>query len=488
MSSLSARLLLSVSLLLLIFFGATIVVLDLAFREAGEQSQRDILDGQLMTLLAAAQPSPAGKLEMPPDLPEARFSAIGSGLYGAIRDAQGDVIWRSRSALGLDLPLATPAVPGREEFARRELDDGTPLMVLSLAVTWEFAGGELKPFTFHVAASLDSFHAQIRAFRRQLFGWFAAVAAIMLFAISIVMRRVLKPLRQIEEEIGEIENGRRQSLSSDFPTELKGVARNMNLLIGSERARAERYRHTLDNLAHSLKTPLAAMRAILNEERRGTSAGEVPVGAASRRESNKSRRDAAPTSPSHTEPGDSGDRRLEAQIERMNDIVRYQLRKPATLDVDRLGVARIDLAGELDKLAEGLRKVYRDKQPDIALEIAAGARFRGDRGDFMELAGNLLDNACKWCRRRVEVRVAPTTADDGRAGIAMTVADDGQGIPDEAGEMLLERGMRLDESAPGHGIGLAVVKDIAASYGGDVTIGRAALGGAELTVRLYDSA
>jgi two-component system sensor histidine kinase PhoQ len=478
MSSLSARLLLSVSLLLLFFFGATIVVLEVAFREAGEQSQRNILDGQLMMLLAAAGPNDANdELEMSPDLPEARFNAIGSGLYGEIRDDTGDAVWRSRSALALDLPLSTPRTPGRQLFSRRDLSDGTPLMILSLAVTWEFAGGESKPYAFHVAASLDSFHAQIAAYRRQLFGWFAAVALIMLFAISLVVRGVLRPLRQIENEIEAIENGRRQALSTDFPTELHGVARNMNLLIGSERARAERYRHTLDNLAHSLKTPLAAMRAILQEPpARGS--GVPPQ--AGKRGGDSTPTDAAPT--------DDERARLDAQVERMNDIVRYQLRKPATLVADRLGVAPIAIADELRRLAEGMRKVYRDKHPQITVSVAADARFRGDRGDFMELAGNLLDNACKWCRSKVDVQVTRAAPDGGRTGIVMTVADDGEGIPPDAGDLLLERGMRLDESAPGHGIGLAVVKDIAASYGGDVRIGRAGLGGAELTVRLFAAA
>lgn len=467
MSSLSARLLLSVCLLLLVFFGATIVVLDLAFREAGEQAQQDILDGQLMTLLAAAEPNDSGELEMPLDLPEGRFSAIGSGLYGEIREADGRAVWRSRSALGLVLPFTTPATPGQEQFSTRYLADGTPLMVLSLAVTWEFAGGQLKPFAFHVAGSLDSFNAQIAAFRRQLFTWFAAITLIMLFAISLVMRGVLRPLRQVEEEIGAIEDGERQSLSTDLPTELRGVARNMNLLIGSERARAERYRNTLDNLAHSLKTPLAAMRAIVQEAGDG-SWERLPAA------KNESRLEAARTKD-----------RLDAQIERMNDIVRYQLKKPATQVADRLGIAPVAIEEELERMVDGLRKVYREKSPVINVAVAGDARFRGDRGDFMELAGNLLDNACKWCRERIDVSVAPVTGEAGRTGIIMTVADDGDGIPDEAGEMLLERGMRLDETAPGHGIGLAVVKDIAASYGGDVHIGRAALGGAELTVRLY---
>ena len=222
MSSLSARLLVSVSVLLLFFFGVTIVVLDSAFREAGEQAREDILDGHLMALLAAAEATEQGELAMPPDLQEPRFGAIGSGLYAEIRGTAGGTVWRSRSALGLDVPFGKTPPGGRREFREESLADGTPLLTLSIAVQWEFPDGELRPFVFKVAESLDSFNAQLARFRQQLFGWFAAVAAIMLLAIAALMRGLLRPLRDIERQIGEIEEGRRASLSGRFPAELTG--------------------------------------------------------------------------------------------------------------------------------------------------------------------------------------------------------------------------------------------------------------------------
>ena len=446
MSSLSSRLLLSVSLLLLFFFGATIVVLDTAFREAGEQAREDILDGQLMMLLAAAEPNIYGELEVPVDLRESRFSSLDSGIYGELRDDSDDPVWRSRSSLGLNISYGTPPVLGTHQFSRVTMDDGTPLMALTLAVEWELASGVLKPYTFSVAESMDSFNAQLGEFRGQLFGWFAAIALIMLLIISIVMRVLLKPLRMIEEEIGDIEAGRREELSGGYPTELTGVARNMNLLVGSERARSERYRNTLDNLAHSLKTPLAAIRSVLDE--------------------NEALDDT---------------QRIEAQIDRMNDIVRYQLRKPATYASATFGIKAVPVEDDLRRLVDGLTKVYRDKKPVIELQVPPGTTFLGDSGDFLELAGNLLDNACKWCDSRVRLTIDVLDSDSPGA-MRIAASDDGPGIPTDVAAKLLERGMRLDESAPGHGIGLAVVKDIAASYGGDVTIGKSDLGGAEIAV------
>jgi len=450
MRSLSSRLLVSVSVLLLVFFGATIAVLDTAFSEAGEQARRDILDGHLVALLAAAEPDDNGDLMLPDRLREPRFENIGSGLYAELRDTNSEVLWRSRSALGLEIPKGITPEPGNHLFARESLEDGTPLLTLSLTVQWEFSDEEFRPYVFKVAESLDSFNAQVAGFRRQLFGWFAAVALTMLLAFSMLLRGLLKPLRQIETEITEIEEGKRTSLSGAFPTELTGVARNMNLLIDSERARSDRYRYTLDNLAHSLKTPLAAMRALLSDGQTG---------------------------------GFSS--RFNEQIDRMDEIVRYQLRKPAAPVADNLVLKPVAVEKEIARLVDGLRKVYRDKNPDFELNIANGMQFRGDTGDFLELAGNLLDNACKWCEKSVRISIVPSVGASGIAsGMVLTVSDDGPGIPKDAADALLQRGMRLDESTPGHGIGLAVVKEIARSYGGQLSIGQSDPGGAEIMVSI----
>ncbi len=451
MNSLSSRLLISVSVLLLLFFGVTIAVLDSAFTRSQEQAQQDILDGHLVGLLAAAEEGDGHALVLPAyRLREPRFDQIGSGLYGVLRDGAGNVIWQSDSALGLIIPTGIEPELGNHLFAREFLGDDTPLLTLSLAVEWEFDDGSAQTYVFKVAESLDSYNAQIARFRGQLFGWFAVIALTMLLAFSLLLRGLMKPLRKIETEIGEIEDGQRVSLSGQFPTELTGVARNMNLLIDSERARSDRYRYTLDNLAHSLKTPLAAMRALLNDSR-----------------------------------DERFDKRFNEQIDRMDEIVRYQLRKPAASVADNLVLTPVPVAREVERLVAGLRKVYHDKAPEFDIHVEEGMRFRGDTGDFLELAGNLLDNACKWCERRVHIAVVPSAgAREIASGIVLTVADDGPGIPQEAADALLQRGTRLDESTPGHGIGLAVVKDIARSYGGRLSIGQSKLGGAEIVVSI----
>ena len=108
-------------------------------------------------------------------------------------------------------------------------------------------------------------------------------------------------------------------------------------------------------------------------------------------------------------------------------------------------------------------------------------RFRGDTGDFLELAGNLLDNACKWCKSHVLISIHP---ESGSRGMVLSVEDDCPGIPAEAADALLQRGTRLDESTPGHGIGLAVVKEIAESYGGQLSISSSDLGGTAIKIHI----
>jgi two-component system sensor histidine kinase PhoQ len=436
--------------LLLVFFGATIAVLDAAFVAAGEAAREEILDGYLMQMLAEAEPSGDNALRLPVDLVEARFNTIGSGLYAELQGDDDGVAWQSRSALGLTLPASDAPPAGEHRFSRERLQDSTPLLALSLAVQWEFADGSLRPYVFRVFESLDAFNAQVSDYRRNLFRWFGGVAIIMLLAIGLLLRSLLKPLRKIEAEISEIEEGGRLSLSERYPTELSGVASNMNLLIDSERARSNRYRYTLDNLAHSLKTPLAAVRSLLND------ADDPRVGG-----------------------------KINEQVERMDEIVRYQLRKPAA-SPESLVLKPVAVAHEIARLTDGMSKVYRDKAPHIETEVADGMHFRGDTGDFLELAGNLIDNACKWCKSQVRVAVKPAVDKPGGAasGMILSVEDDGPGIPADAADALLLRGTRLDESAPGHGIGLAIVADLARSYGGELKIGDSSLGGAAIIVTI----
>jgi two-component system sensor histidine kinase PhoQ len=447
--SLRFRLLALTSLLLVVSFGVLIVVLDNAFRAALERAQRDMLDTQVMALLAMAEPAAGDTLAMPAELPELRLANPGSGLYARILDDSGSQIWQSVSALGIDFsPAPLQPESGQSVFRTLTNTAGETLQSLSLGVIWEFPGGGSRYYSFHVAESLASLKDQLNGYRGKLFIAFALIAVLLLLAVASLLGFLLRPLGRIEDEINAVELGEREALSGGYPTELEGVARNLNVLLSSERRRTARYRETLDNLAHSLKTPLAALRSLLGE--------------------------GAPAE------------RLAPQLARMEDIVRYQLSRPAAAQGRLIGARAFDVAPEAAGLLDGLDKVYRDKRVSAELVIGEGVRFHGDHGDFLELLGNLLDNAYKWCRRRVVVTAEnlPADADQRHMGLRIVVADDGPGFPDGKAEAALDRGRRLDESTPGSGIGLAVVRDIAALYHGEVTITQSELGGAAITVTL----
>jgi two-component system sensor histidine kinase PhoQ len=227
------------------------------------------------------------------------------------------------------------------------------------------------------------------------------------------------------------------------------VASNLNALLQGERKRIKRYRDTLGNLAHSLKTPLAVMRAALS----------------------------ADASPQKDAMG--------AEIDRMTGIIEHQLKRAAASGGALLGQAPVDVAQVAQELRGALLRVYGStKDLSIELAITAESQFIGDRGDFTELLGNLMDNACKWCRSRVRVIAYPDEQAGTRERLRLTVEDDGPGISQENRARVLERGVRTDESVPGHGIGLTMVHDTLELYGGSMVIEWSELGGARFALRL----
>ena len=265
---------------------------------------------------------------------------------------------------------------------------------------------------------------------------------ITLAVLGSVLNWVLRPLGRLEREVVEIEQGDRTRLAGPYPRELSGLAANLDALVDSERRRQTRYRNTLDNLAHSLKTPLAVMGSLLAEN------------------------DEA--------PGE-----LARQVERMQEQVSYQLDQARVGGGSPLALRPVDLSPIARDLKESLDKVYRDKGVRCDLQIQPACEILGEPGDLMELLGNLLDNAYKYCRKQV---VFSCVGEED--SIEMTLEDDGPGWPDSHVERLTRRGQRADERAPGQGIGLAVVQDLVALYQGDLRFDTSRLGGGRVRVRL----
>jgi two-component system sensor histidine kinase PhoQ len=275
---------------------------------------------------------------------------------------------------------------------------------------------------------------------------------LLIISLAVLFRNVLKPLRRVEHEIEDIEAGRLPELGKGYPRELIGVTENMNTLLRSERERMSRYRNTLGNLAHSLKTPLAVIRNQLSSPQlRGV----------------------------------EGAQQLDEQVGRMDDIVRYQLKRAAASAGLTLGAAPVMLIDVVEPLVSTLRKVYFERRIACAAEVGPECAFLADKGDLMELIGNLLDNAFKYCREQVRISVQPLpVADSRRNGLSIVIDDDGPGISADKRQHVLERGTRLDERASGQGIGLSVVRELAELYRGTVEIGESDLGGTRVTVQL----
>jgi two-component system sensor histidine kinase PhoQ len=446
--SLSRRLLLSVSVSFVAFFGVTILVLDANFRDVADGSMRELLDAQIVALIASAEPQPDGGFEpQSRGLLETRLATPGSGLYAQIQSTDpGDVPWRSPSAAGTFIDFGPPLTAGGKRYFRSRAQQ-TEVVIASRGISFEDESHVNRNLTFSVATSLTSYRQQLWNFRRQLFGWFFGLTLVLLATLGLLLRWVLAPVRRLEKEITAVEAGTREALGDGYPRELSGVATNLNTLLIGERNRLARYRDTLGNLAHSLKTPLAVMRSTLN------GVGPDPA------------------------------QLLGGEIDRMSAIIGHQLQRAASGGA-LLGQAPLEVEPLLADLRVAMLTVYVRKDLSIALSVEPNTLFVGDRGDLLELMGNLIDNACKWCRQQVRVEVTSDPNADPKQRLRIVVEDDGPGISEADRARVLERGVRADEKVPGHGLGLAMVRDTVDLYGGRLSIEQSTLGGARISVAL----
>lgn len=436
--SLARRLLLASALLLVTFLGLAGAALDHAFRQSSERATRDLLNSRVLGLLAAADVSPAGAIEMRGDLPEERFYRPGSGLYARILDAGGQPVWTSPSVAGWTQDAAVPVGPGERVFDHVQGEEAD-LARLRFGVEWELESGSLPSYTVEVVESLAAYAAELGRFRREIGTWFAVLGIALVGLELWLLAYLLRPLGRAVDEISDMEDGHRERLSEDFPAEVQALTSRINDLVAQERSRTSRYRETLDNLAHSLKTPLAVLRSALSSK------GEPP-------------------------------QELAEPMDRIDDIVAYQLARASTTGQLGLGES-VGVQALAAATAAALEKVHADKPLHCELRVPPGLTFLGARGDLAELLGNLMDNGWKWATGRLRVTA------DGDGGLNLVVEDDGPGLPPDA-RSLLERGSRRDLRPDGQGIGLAVVRDIAAEFGGSVETGASPLGGARIAVRL----
>ena len=285
---------------------------------------------------------------------------------------------------------------------------------------------------------------ETRSFDYYLGGTFAALGIVLLLTTIFQVRFGLAPLKRISESIADIRSGRAERLEGEFPVEIAPLARETNALIDANREIVERARTHVGNLAHAIKTPLSV---IVNE-----------------------------ASAHFADP-------FAAKVLEQADVMRDQVAHH--LERARIA-ARLTIVGTVTEVApviEALRrtmeKIHRAR--GIAIEVKADpqAKFRGERQDLEEMAGNLVDNACKWAASQVfiEVLVEPPAEPGAAPSLRIIVDDDGRGLSAAERAQVSRRGQRLDESKPGSGLGLSIVVDLAALYGGSLTLGSAPIGG-----------
>ncbi len=442
MRSISRRLLICLTLLLLLFFGVMIAVLDGRFRKLSERSLRDTLEAQNVALIASADPDASGRVVPNLALLEKSLTTPGSGLYAAVMDERG-TYWRSPSAAGSFDDFGPVRGPGPLIYRFRTDPRGVQFATFSRGLQWENVG----ILTFVVVSDMTPYYEQLDRFRRGLAGGFAGVAVLLLAALAALLRWALTPLRRLEREVRAVERGEREQLDDRWPTELSGVVANLNTLLAAERTRIARYRDTLGNLAHSLKTPLSVLRATFT-------------------------------------PGTQGAAQVGEQVDRMTAIVEHQLRRAQTSGGVSVGGQAVEVLPIAQDLRRTLLKAHGRKDFAIELAVPAELLFAGDRDDLTEALGNLMDNAAKWCRS--QVRVVAALQNEAGAGqkLLLAVEDDGPGIPVGERERVLQRGARADEQTPGHGLGLAMVHDMAGLYGGRLALGESSLGGCRVELRL----
>lgn len=446
--SMRRRMLLGAALVLLLFISATAVILDQAFKSSLHVDLQDRLQTQLYLLLGASELI-NDQLVIPKNLNYPKLNQLDSGSIALVLDDQAESIWRSGSTLGfiglLKDDIRHALGPGQSRQGEVAID-GERHFYSSLGVAWELNSGQLKNYTFVLAEHSSRLESSLSEYRMYLWVGLVSLAVVLLIVITVTLYWGLSPLNKLAEDLNLIETGKSEQLSGVYPKELIGVVQNLNLLLQHEKRQHTRYRNTLSNLAHSLKTPLAVLRGIVDSEQLG--ARNINV--------------------------------LADQVSRMDDIVQHQLKRASHVGPQSVQHA-IEVMAPVQGLCSVVEKVYQASLQCIDLNIAENVTFRGAKGDLMELVGNLMDNAAKYGGGIVSVYAENTRVSD-KILCRIIVEDNGSGISVNDREDILRRGVRADQKQQGQGIGLAMVVDIVDQYQGRIHLSQSEFGGLKVEV------
>jgi signal transduction histidine kinase len=350
-------------------------------------------------------------------------------LFDAVLQTPPDLVARFKAAPGKSVAYDTRG-PLNEPLRARAQQNWLP--------------GRPTPVIFLAAEDRTAVNRDVRGFVVATAVAFLLLGGGLIAAIVVQVRVGLRPLFELRREVAAVRRGKAERLAHAYPVELIPLAEELNALVAHNQEVVERQRTHVGNLAHALKTPISVML---------TEAGQ--------------------------RPGPLADV-VSRQAETMRQQVDHHLRRARAAARAQGQGERTSVAEVLDELARTLERIFRDKGVEIDWDAADDLYFQGERQDLLEIAGNAMENACKWGRARVRVRAESA----GEERLRLTVEDDGPGLPEEARDAALRRGERLDESAPGSGLGLSILHELARAYGGDLKLDSSSLGGLRLEVVL----
>ena len=445
-SSLATRLFLSATAWLVVILMITGVILSSVYRDATERAFDRRLNLYLRNLVA--------EVATPDEPADHQFQSLGeplfelplSGWYWQITrtDTEKPETRASRSLWDKKLPkLDEQGADLTAAGVRLGYVEGPEGQTLRMVERPVDLGADGK-YLVSVAGDASEIFDETRSFDYYLGGTFAALGIVLLLTTIFQVRFGLAPLKRISDSIADIRSGRAERLEGEFPVEIAPLARETNALIDANKEIVERARTHVGNLAHAIKTPLSV---IVNE-----AAAHVADPFASK---------------------------VLEQADVMRDQVAHHLERARIAARLTIIGTVTEVAPAIEALRRTMEKIHRDR--DIAIEVEADgqAKFRGERQDLEEMVGNLVDNACKWAASRVfiEVRVENPAAPGAGPMLRIVVDDDGRGLSAAERAQASRRGQRLDESKPGSGLGLSIVVDLAALYGGSLSLGNAPIGG-----------
>jgi signal transduction histidine kinase len=382
-------------------------------------------------------------------LSDPRWQKPYSGLYGQITTANGTVVWRSRS-LWDDIIPPTKTRLATQKISRANGPNHQELLLLRKTVKPD---DQSSTWTISVAINQKPLDESLREFRHTLWILLSALALLLLFAATLQAYVMMRPLKHIKRALSDIYDGKEKSLQGNFPLEIEPLIHQFNHVLSRNEALVIRARQNAGNLAHALKTPLTVLEQITQQPITTDNQSEIT-------------------------------QQLKLQI---NIAKRYMEWHLARARADAVSPS-LGQRSSVNHVAQGLirvlQKVYADRHLDFQNHLPPQTIFfAGEEQDLQEMMGNLLDNACKWAAKTVQIKaeLMPSTA---KNMLHIMISDDGPGIRDESQALALSRGGRLDELVSGSGLGLAIVADLARNYQGELKLNRSSWGGLQASLYL----